>query len=379
MNKRYLVFFLALAILTSCEKPVKNAFTVSGTVDTSFNGMIYLQKRVDAPLVTLDSARFTDGKFTFKGVIDYPEVYYLTIPAVKASVPFFIEPSLITVNIMTKDINKSKITGSKNQAAYDAYLDQLDKFNARMKESYSMYNKAMELGDEAKAHYYDSVITVIDNERGNFSKDYVVKNPTSFISPYIMYRNSYAYEMDEIETVLNGFDTTLSHSIYAVFMKDYLGTLKRTAVGQHYVNFSLPDSTGSNISLSDHVGRGYLLIDFWASWCSPCRAENPNIVAQYNTYHDRGFDIFGVSFDSDRGRWLKAIQSDGLAWNHVSDLKGWANAAGKLYGIRSIPANVLLDSTGTIIARNVMGEELKAKLAELYPAPVKPTKGLKKK
>jgi peroxiredoxin len=379
MLKKILFIILTVAILASCEKPVKNAFTVSGTVDTVFNGMIYLQKRVDAPLVTVDSARFTDGKFTFKGVIDYPEVYYLTIPAVKASVPFFIEPSEITVNIMTRDINKTKITGSKNQAAYDAYLDDLDKFNAKMKESYSMYNKAMELGDEAKAHYYDSVISVIDDQRSNYSKDYVVKNPASFISPYIMYRNSYAYGMEEIETALDAFDTSLTHSIYAGFMKAYLGTLKRTAVGQRFVDFSMADSAGTSVTLADHVGKGYLLIDFWASWCSPCRAENPNIVAQYNTYHDRGFDIFGVSFDSSRERWLGAIKSDGLTWNHVSDLKGWECAAGKLYGIRSIPANVLLDSTGTIIARNVMGEELKAKLAELYPAPVKPTKAAKKK
>jgi thiol-disulfide isomerase/thioredoxin len=112
-------------------------------------------------------------------------------------------------------------------------------------------------------------------------------------------------------------------------------------------------------------------VDFWASWCAPCREENPNLVRLYNKYSSKGFDIFGVSFDSSRDRWLKAIADDSLTWTHVSDLQGWQNAAGKLYGIRSIPSNTLLDTNGVIIAKNIMGDELRAKLEELFPAPVK--------
>jgi len=147
--------------------------------------------------------------------------------------------------------------------------------------------------------------------------------------------------------------------------------LKRTSVGQMYVPFSMPDSAGMMIPVADLVGSNYLLVDFWASWCAPCREENPNLVRLYNNYHERGFEIFGVSFDSNRERWLGAIQDDSLTWNHVSDLKGWENSAGKLYGIRSIPANVLLDTTGVIIAKNLRGDDLKMKLEELFPEPVK--------
>ncbi len=371
MRIKYLLFLPAFLILASCEKPVKNAFTINGTVDTVFNGVVYLQKRVDNPLVTIDSARFDKGTFTFKGSVDYPEVYYLTIPGTKSSVPFFIEPSEITVNIMTKDINASKITGSKNQAAYDSYLDMLDQFNARIRESYQMYNTAMEIGDEAKAKYYDSVLTVQDNEKNAFAKKYVIDNPASFISPYIAYRNSYTYEMEDLELALNAFDTSLSHSIYTKYLKDFLTVLKRTSVGQTYVPFSMADTAGTEVALSDLAGKGYLLIDFWASWCSPCREENPNLVNMYNTYHEKGFDIFGVSFDNKQDRWMGAIKDDGLTWTHVSDLKGWENAAGKLYGIRSIPSNVLLDTNGVIIGKNLRGEDLQAKLAELFPAPAR--------
>jgi peroxiredoxin len=379
MIKKLFFALLAVAIITSCEKPVKNAFTINGTVDSVFNGLVLLQKRVDNPLVTIDSARLDNGKFTFKGAVDYPEVYYLTIPATKSSVPFFIESAEITVNIMTKDINKSKITGSKSQAAYDSYLDMLDQFNLKIRENYSMYNKAQEIGDEAKARYYDSLITVQDEERSAFSKKYVLQNPASFISPYIIYRNSYTYGLEDLEQALNGFDTSLSHSVYTGLMQEYLATLKRAAVGQMFIPFTMADSSGAEINVSDFVGKNYLLIDFWASWCSPCRAENPNLVNMYNTYHERGFDIFGVSFDNNRERWLGAIKADGLTWTHVSDLVRWDNAAGKLYGIRSIPSNVLLDTNGVIIGKNVMGEELQAKLAELFPAPVKSAKAAKKK
>jgi peroxiredoxin len=373
MFKNLSFIVIAVVILASCTgKKAKNEFVVTGTVDTLVSSKIYLQKRADGPLITLDSAMISsNGEFKFMGVINYPEVYYLTLPATKSSVPFFIEPSDIIVNIRTKDINKTKITGSKNQAAYEAYLDKVDEYNNKINDNYEKFTKAEEAGDFAGQRYYDSLVTALDDQKTMFSKDYALQNPGSFVTPYIMYRNSYTYGLEDLEKSLNAFDTSLSHSVYTDFLKNYLGVLKRVSVGNPYVPFSMADTAGTETAIRDYIGKGYLLVDFWASWCAPCRAENPNIARLYRKYHDRGFDIFGVSFDSSRDRWLKAISSDSLTWHHVSDLAGWQNAAGKLYGIRSIPSNILLDSTGTIIAKNIMGEELRMKLDELYPAPVK--------
>jgi thiol-disulfide isomerase/thioredoxin len=370
MFKNLFITLLAVVMMASCTQTPKNQFIITGTIDSVFNGTVYLQRRVEAPLKTIDSAQISGGKFSFKGIVNYPEVYYLTIPATKSSVPFFIEPVEIMVNINTKEINKTKIIGSKTQAEYDHYLDQLDQFNARLRESYQMYNAAQEVGDPEKARYYDSVTNAIDTQREEFSKKYVLENNKSFISPYIIYRNSWNYGMEELEKSLSNFDTTLTHSLYMGFLNNYLATLKRTSVGQMYVPFSMQDTSGTLLSVESFIGRNYLLVDFWASWCAPCREENPNIVALYKQYHNRGFDILGVSFDSNRQRWYGAIKDDSLTWSHVSDLSGWENNAGKLYGIRLIPANVLLDPSGLIIARNLQGEALRKKLEELFPVVV---------
>lgn len=135
--------------------------------------------------------------------------------------------------------------------------------------------------------------------------------------------------------------------------------------GAEAPDFTMNTPDGKPLSLKDFRGK-ILLIDFWASWCGPCRRENPNVVKMYKKYHDKGFDVLGVSLDKDEKRWLDAIEQDGLTWNHVSDLKGWANAAAQLYGVSSIPHTVLLDKDGKIIARNLRGPALEQKLAEIF-------------
>jgi peroxiredoxin len=141
-----------------------------------------------------------------------------------------------------------------------------------------------------------------------------------------------------------------------------------TAIGKNAPDFEQADTSGNMVKLSGFRGK-YLLLDFWASWCGPCRAENPNVVKAYQKYHDRGFTILGVSLDQPgkKEAWLKAIHQDGLTWTHVSDLQFWNNAVAKMYGIRSIPQNFLLDKDGKIIATNIRAEELNKKLSEIFP------------
>ncbi|MBO9729990.1 MAG: TlpA family protein disulfide reductase [Chitinophaga sp.] len=140
---------------------------------------------------------------------------------------------------------------------------------------------------------------------------------------------------------------------------------KKTAIGVTAMDFSQNNTTGKPVKLSDYRGK-YVLLDFWASWCGPCRAENPNVLDNYEKYHSKGLEILGVSLDDKKDAWLKAIKDDGLEWAHVSDLKGWKNAVAKEYNINAVPSNFLLDKEGKIIAKDLRGEELSQKLAEIF-------------
>jgi peroxiredoxin len=368
--KRSLAFLIIIAFIASCEQPAKNAYTINGTIDTVFNGWAYLQRKLDGPLSTVDSAKLTDGSFTFNGTVDFPVLYYINLKETRSLVPFFLEASTINMDINTKNVNKTSISGSASQEEYDTYLNMLDQYSNRLRENYSLYLKAQELGESEKAAHFDSIIVSVDQQRSAFIKDYIVTNNQSAITPYLLYRNLYNYELSELNEVMSDLDTSLGASPYMPFLSNYLNTLKRTDIGMPYISFIMQDTTRKkNLSLADLIGENYLLVDFWASWCRPCREENPNLVAVYNDFKNKGFGILGVSLDRDEYAWKKAIKNDNLTWHHVSDLLYWENSAAKIYGIRSIPANLLIDPNGIIIAKNLRGEALRKKMEEIFDQP----------
>ena len=172
--------------------------------------------------------------------------------------------------------------------------------------------------------------------------------------------------IDEIEPLFNQLSATVKAWPSALQFKERMDIAKRTSIGQMAADFTQADTLGNPVSLSSLRGK-YLLVDFWASWCGPCRAENPNVVNAFNKYKDKGFSVLGVSLDRPgaKAAWLKAIHDDKLAWTHVSDLQFWNNAVAQLYGIQSIPQNLLLDPTGRIIGKNLRGQDLHNKLEEV--------------
>jgi len=200
-----------------------------------------------------------------------------------------------------------------------------------------------------------------------YAKNFIREHPKSAVSPLVALMQ-FAQEMTahDIDTLVAFLDPSVRASVYVAELKKLADKMRITDVGGMAPDFTLNTPEGTPLSLSSLRGK-IVLVDFWASWCVPCRKENPNVVMVYNQFKDKGFDILGVSLDREKGAWEKAIADDKLTWHHVSDLKYWQSEAAVKYGIQSIPSTLLLDKDGKIIAKNLRGEELAKKLAQLLP------------
>jgi len=324
---KILLLSLIVVTLFSCnQKP--SSYQISGKINIS-SGTIYLKSFRNKTFFDLDSAKVVDGKFEFSGSVKRPELFGLTIDRNETFSPYyiFIENSDIQVDIDTADTRSARIAGSASNDLFESY----------------------------KAH-----------SEGFKIDSFIRANPASPVAAYILYRN-FATDLTvkEIEANIALFDTTLNDLSYLTELKEIVAVKKKLEIGYPAIDISGTQPDGKVIKLSDFYGD-YLLLDFWASWCPPCRKESPNLVKAYNKYKAKGFTIFAVSLDQKKENWVNAIEKDGLTWNHISDLKFWDSAAAKVYGIRNIPSNVLIDPKGNIIARNLRGEDLDKKLEEIY-------------
>jgi thiol-disulfide isomerase/thioredoxin len=322
-----------------------------------------LLMRDSAQWDTVAITTLIDGQGVLHVEMDQPRGFYLFIENLGNPVAGFGQAGNLT---LTGDAAlatfEGNLTGTPELTAMAA-MDSAEGSYREISQAISpLYRAAQAAQDQV---IMDSVLGIYNDAYAvwmDYVKDFAMNQGA--LGAYVANRHLYMEDHPTLDSILAQVPEANLEAKAVVALAERIATLKRIAVGQPLVDLNQKDTSGIDYALSDVAINQYLLVDFWASWCAPCRAQNPALLAVYNDYHEKGFDILGVSFDQSAPNWIKAIREDQLNWFHMSDLKGWGNSASELYAVRSIPQNLMIGNDGNIAAKNLDPEALRAWLAE---------------
>ena len=357
MRKLLLSIVAASMTLAACN--AQSGYKVTGTVEGMPDGKAIIATVNGSSLDTLAKADVKNGSFEFTGNVSEPTGAYIMVIGQRGAIPFMLENANITVNAGQAGLT---VTGSEGQKIYDQFMainTTTQQEAMKLQQEYQAAN-----GDQAKMQAVQEAYAKLMTDAQAKETELIKANPDSYVSTFVIVSSMGQMEYEQLKERYNLLGEKAKASAQGKAIAAQIAKLESTAIGQIAPNFTITTPEGESISLYDIKGK-VKLIDFWASWCGPCRGENPHVVEIYKEYHPKGLEIFGVSLDNNKEAWVKAIADDGLVWKHGSDLKGWQSAPAQLYSVSGIPHTVLLDENNKIIAKNLRGDELKQKIAEL--------------
>ena len=374
MKQISLTLFAIVLIGISCKQnnaDGKSNYSITGKIEGAEKGEMVVCRQM-AEEAKPDTAYLTaDGSFTFKGTITEPisaSIYFprsVTEGGQQQVINFFIESGTIEINAKKDDLQNATVKGgdcNKNLQEVMAIIKSYSPKMMALSDSIKKLNEAKDMQGVKRIQQAGATLEAEENKAIN---QHLKNNPKSFASAYLAYQlNSYEPNLDASEAAYNNLDASLQSSYYALKLKKIIDGLKITGLGTKAPDFTATGIDGKAVTLSSFKGK-YLLLDFWASWCGPCREENPNVVKAYAQFKNKNFNILSFSLDDNKDAWQNAVASDKLSWTQVSDLKGWASPVARLYGIQAIPSNLLLDSDGKIIAKDLRGSDLTNTLTSL--------------
>lgn len=371
MKKLLLNACLGLSML-SLTSPLKSNFTLSGNAAGIKDGtMVYLESQDEVlGAVKLDSVKMSKGTFTMKGFAAEPKVGFIQIKGVEGKIAFILDQGAINFTIYKDSIAKSKIGGTPDNDALQNFNTFTQSVQKRMQDFQTANAQKIQTAqtnkDNATIQQLMAEFSALQNELLAYTTTFPEKNPNSFLSVLLLDNmfNQPNADVTKIRSTYGTLTARLQNTKVGQSIKSKLDNFKDVSIGSVAPDFSGPTPEGTTISLKKAMGK-LTIIDFWASWCGPCRRENPSVVALYNEFHSKGLNIIGVSLDKDATKWKEAIAKDGLTWSHVSHVQFWSDPIAVMYNIKSIPATFIIDEKGVILAKNLRGEELRAKVASL--------------